>query len=260
MKRHHCLIPILLLLAFCMLLRPLTSEASSTDQKIYDNGAVLTSEEKDGLESMSRKYLSSQNLNIIIMTTDDPSLPDCEEVLTSFYDDNIYDPDNSGADSVLLGLDMANRDVILLSFGDGRDRLDENRLTLIREKITKGLTAGNYEKAFKTYMRLSVQYRKLKPGINPDNLFLQTWFQLVAALVIGGITVSAMIYKRKTPITTSGGTYLDQGNSRLLARYDRYIRTTVTKTKRPDPPSSSSSSSGGRSGGGHSYNSSRGKF
>jgi uncharacterized protein len=100
-----------------------------------------------------------------------------------------------------------------------------------------------------------------KPGVNPDNILFNIWFQLGGALAIGGIVVGMMVYRSGGRVTVNRQTYEDASNSGILDRQDQYIRTTVTKHKiEKSSGSSSSGGGGGVTGGGHSHSGSRGKF
>ena len=99
-----------------------------------------------------------------------------------------------------------------------------------------------------------------KPGVNPDNILFNIWFQLGGALVIGGIVVGLMAYRSGGRVTVNSHTYEDASTSGIVDRQDQYIRTTVTKRKIEKSSGSSSGGGGGITGGGHSHSGSRGKF
>jgi uncharacterized protein len=89
-----------------------------------------------------------------------------------------------------------------------------------------------------------------------ENVLYKTWFQLLAAIIIGVITVAIMASRSGGRVTTNNHTYLNEGNSGLVARRDDYISTSVTKVKRPEPNNTTNTTShgsfsgGGRSSGG----------
>ena len=94
-------------------------------------------------------------------------------------------------------------------------------------------------------------------------LFPHRWFQIIASLTIAGIAVSVMAYNSGGRITVNEGTYRDFSNSRVIERNDNYIRTSVTKRRKPSDDNQNSGGSGGGGGvssGGHSHSGSRGSF
>ena len=82
--------------------------------------------------------------------------------------------------------------------------------------------------------------------------------ELVIAIVVGLIAIAIMVGNAGGKNTTNCNTYLDPTNSRVLAKRDRYIRTSVNKRK--IEKSDSSSSSGGGGGGGTKGNNGGGSF
>lgn len=112
--------------------------------------------------------------------------------------------------------------------------------------------------AFETYIQLSYKDMGIKPGVNPDNIFFTWWFQLIAAIAVGGIAVSIMLYHAGGKVTVNGSTYMDQRTSDVIDQYDTYIRTTVTRERKPSDKDSGSD--GGVTKGGTSYSGSRGSF
>ncbi len=72
------------------------------------------------------------------------------------------------------------------------------------------------------------------------------------AIVVAAAVVVSSIFSRGGKKTISNYTYMDKNSAKILGRYDRYVRTTVTRT----PKQSSSGGSGG--GGGRSSGGGRG--
>ena len=75
------------------------------------------------------------------------------------------------------------------------------------------------------------------------------------AIVVGSISVCVMAINTGGKTTTHQGTYLTKDEPKVIAKRDTYIRTTVTKTRKPtnNDSSSGSSSGGGVSSGGSSH-------
>lgn len=96
-----------------------------------------------------------------------------------------------------------------------------------------------------------------------ENVLYKTWFQILAAILIGVITVAIMASRSGGRVTINNHTYLNEGNSGIVARRDDYISTSVTKVKRPEPNNNTtnttnhgsfrSSGGGGVSSGGRSH-------
>jgi len=86
-----------------------------------------------------------------------------------------------------------------------------------------------------------------RPGVDPDNLFFNIWFQIICSLGVAAIIVGIMAYNSGGRITINSSTYEDRNKSRVLDKRDVFIRTTTTKRRKP---TESSGGGGGRGGGG----------
>ena len=149
---------------------------------------------------------------------------------------------------IILTIDLSeNRYANITSQNELKTKLDNERRILALKKFQPMLSKGNYYDAYEKYMNTVNHYQKIKPGINPDNIFLKTWFQLILALAIGGITITIMIYNSGGKITVTGQTYFDKEGSRTVSKHDHYTHTRTTRTKRETRNNNSSGGSGGDS-------------
>ncbi|WP_028551953.1 TPM domain-containing protein [Paenibacillus sp. UNC451MF] len=228
---------------------------------IYDDAKLLTPEEYQALNTMANQYGVKRETDIIIITSNNDKNVDVKKMTENFYDEHGPGYDKSHGNAVILTLDMRNRDVYLAGFYKAEQLLGDGRLDKIRGKITSDLSSSNYKQAFETYIKTSYKYMGFKPGVNPDNVLFNVWFQLGGALAIGGIAVGIMAYRSGGRVTVNRQTYEDASSSGVLDRQDQYIRTTVTKHKiEKSSGRSSGGGGGGITGGGHSHSGSRGKF
>lgn len=240
---------------------------SSTKQRIYDFANLLTLEEVERLETMAQKYSTRRDTDFIILTTNDTKGKDIVEYMEDFYDDKALGYDKPHGNTAILTIDMNNRDVYLAGFYKGEEYLDDYRLDLIQDKITPDLSNGDFYKAFRKFIKTSYKYMGIRPGVDPDNILFKLGFQITTSLIVAGIVVGSMAYNTGGRVTVYDGTYRDFSNSRILNRRDIYLRTSVTKHKKPSNNNRSGGSGGsgisrggGMTRGGHSHSGSRGKF
>ncbi|SDY13591.1 uncharacterized protein SAMN05421736_101465 [Evansella caseinilytica] len=243
---------------------PLTGAfaASESRQLIFDNAGLLTEQQQADLQALAVEYGEKRETDYIFLTVDDPEAGDVTRYMEDFYD--AYADENTGYENaVLLVLDMYERDVQLASFGEAKTSLEDDRLTMIREQITPDLSSGNYEEAFRHFVKTADKYMGIRPGINPESVIFKLWFQLAVSAGIGGIVVGIMLYNSGGKVTVNSNTYMDPSNSNVVQRRDRFIRETVTKRKKPSNNNNSRGGGfggGGVTRGGRSYSGSRGKF
>ncbi len=255
----------ILILAALFLLLPFVFAAadSPAKQRIYDDAGLLSDSEVKELEKLAEKHGAKRDTDFIILTTNNEENKDVMVFMQDFYDEQAPGYDKPHGNTAILTLDMKNRDVYVAGFYKAKTYLDDHRATLVREKITPDLSDGNYYKAFQSFIKTSSKYMGIRPGVNPDNILFNLWFQIFASIAVAGAAVWIMAFNTGGRVTVNARTYQDNENTRVNQRSDQYIRTSTTKRKKPSNKSSGSGFSGGGGGvtrGGHSHSGSRGKF
>lgn len=225
---------------------PALGKTSGNIQHIYDKAGLLSDSELNSLENMCTEYSEKDDLDIIILTHNDPNAVDGEIYIENFNDKMQY------LDSVILLVDMSRRDVIVHGYGAVETSINPSRSQTIAEKVSTYLAEGDYSGAFKKYIISSDQYMNYVP------IYFNPLLQLGVALIIGIIVVAVMAFNAGGRITVGGGTYLDSNHSGLIGRRDDYIRTHVTRIRKPQ--NNGGGGGGGISAGGLSHSSGRAKF
>lgn len=220
---------------------------------------MLTQAEMEELEAMAYEYGSQRETDFIIVTSSNPEGDDVMRMTQNFYDE--YGPgyDKPYGNAVILMLDMYHREIYLAGFYKAKEYLDDDRLDLIREKITPYLSDGEYARAFEIYVKTAYDYMGYEPGVNPESILFKLWFQITVSLIVAGIVVGIMAYHSGGRVTVNRRTYEDTSVSGVTSRRDQYIRTTVTRRRMPRNDSRGGGG-GGVTGGGHSHSGSRGSF
>ncbi len=264
-KRAVVAVWLLFAVCFSVLTGAKSGEAAAAENKqlIYDDAGLLSAEAYGELNALANRYGARRETDIIIVTSRNAGNADVMKMTEDFYDEKAPGYDKPHGNAVILTVDMKNREIYLAGFYKAETYLDDSRLNKIRAKISPALTSGDYELAFRTYIRTTSNYMGYRPGVNPDNILFNGWFQLAVALVVGGIVVGLMVFRSGGRVTVTGRTYEDAGTSGVLEHSDRFLHTTVTKQK----IERNSGGGGGRGGGGggttsggHSHSGSRGSF
>nr|WP_280521273.1 TPM domain-containing protein [Paenibacillus mangrovi] len=250
---------LLVMFAVNLVLPAQVVNAADDKQLIFDNAHLLSQEEYRELNAMANEYGAKRETDIMILTSTNPEGADVQKMTENFYDEQAPGYDKPHGNAVILTLDMYHRETYLAGFYKGEQYLDDGRLNKIRNKITPDLSNGDYKLAFEQYIKTTYKYMGFKPGVNPDNIMFNIWFQLGGAAVIGVIVVGIMAYRSGGRVTVNGWTYEDTSTSGILDHQDRYIRTTTTRRK-IEKNTSSGSGGGGTTSGGHSHSGSRGSF
>lgn len=239
-----------------------TAEASHK-QLIFDEAGLLNEEEIRELNRLANEYGARRETDILIYTTLNPENEDVVRITQNYYDLHAPGYDKPHGNTVMLTLDMRNREIYLAGFYKAETYLDDGRLDRIRMKITPDLSAGNYYEAFRTFVLTSYEYMGIRPGVNPENPLFQTRFQLAVSLGLAGVIVGIMLYHSGGRVTVDRRTYEDTNRSWIVTKRDRYLYTTTTKSKIVENHGGGRPGGGGGGGitpGGHSHSGSRGSF
>lgn len=266
---------LLLLLSVCLFwVSSVPVYAADTEIKnVYDNASLLNDEDLSQLDSQCQTVNDARNINIVILIADSIN-GNRKQYLEDYYDG--HTPTLSDAVLLLLNMDKNDRGIEIQGYGNCEFYLSDDRINLILDDMMPYLKDGEYFDALEFFISQVDSYMGQKPtthyahteadnqayneanGGNPDedSFAERTLIHLGIALFTGVVSVAAMAYHSSGRNTTSQGTYLDANNSRVLGRWDRYLRTTTTRRRKPEPNQSSgggSSSGGGVSSGGNSH-------
>lgn len=250
---------------FTFLFFLLISPALADVQRVYDHADLLTDEQVQELEKQAATHFEEWNTDFIIITTEDTNGKTIMKYMQDFTDELQEEFNRQEDNMAVITMDIEDRWVDLAGFGLAEEYLDSTRLDQIRNQITPYLSDGEYYEAFQLFLTKTDEYLGIRPGVNPESIFFNTFFQLAIALGLAGIIVFFMAYTSGGRVTVTSGTYLDRSNSKINSKRDRYLRKTVTRRKKP---SSNNSGGGGgfRGGGGgissagRSHSGSRGRF
>lgn len=272
------------------------SDNAQSNQHIYDKAGLLSTSEQEDLEQMCIDYGSDAGIDIKILTHNDKNALYAEDYIEDFEDQLPTE------DRVYLLIDMYNRVVFMEGYGKAETYIHSKRIDAIIEEISPDLSDGNYYNACQTYIKRSAAYMSDDSELNYDhdytagtpqsndpnapyydetipdkyysssdkvvNLITNVWFQLLVAVIIGAVTVSIMAYRSGGRMTAGSSNYIQQNDSGLIGRRDDYVRTQVTRVRKPKNDTNSHGGGGfnaggfrgGTSGGGRSHSSGGGKF
>lgn len=233
----------------------ITSVSAETDkQRIFDEAGLLEKADLELLENIALNTSNEHKTDFIILTTENGySAQELKKYVQDMYDENGYGYDKTHGNAAIMAVDSSSREVYIEGFYHAEDRLTNERVELVLDKIVGDLGVESYYQAFLGFIDESSRYMQYKPGANPDSLFLKVQFHFIVSLLLGAGIVWFMAYNSGGKVTTNARTYRDEQNTRVLDARDVYLRTTVTKVRKPQNNSSSGGGGGGRTGGGHSH-------
>lgn len=239
-----------------------------TTERVFDYAEVLSYAEEEALrEVIAQKEVETRS-DIVIVTLNE-SLEEYvkpyEEIIgpvstdkwVMVYADNFYEEHKFGfngpiGDGTLL-VDNWYREPDgwvyswMLTSGNVRDAFSEGMINNVVDYSLAVVEDSPYE----AYYRFVTEYENTY--IQDDNEVLNPMVLILGSFVIALIFFVINCFGRKGKKTTTSSTYVAGGRPVIRLREDRFIRTSVSKTK-----IQTSSSSGGGGGGGGSHRSSGG--
>jgi uncharacterized protein len=286
-KKSFCFFNLFTAIFVLSLLSPLASStalAAVDTQKVYDYYGYFTQEEMKNLEEISAEYGEEGKIDIVMIIADGLGGKTPKKYMEDFYDEMGFGYDQEFGDTsmILINLEKDNRWVEIQSYGQAQYYINNDRTEYILDDVADILKNQKYYDALEEFAKQAAYYMNEEKGVKipsstdvgsgssdsvPDdygnesydgdsdyygekeeNIFFNTWAQLVIALVIGGVTVGVMAATSGGTVTVDNRTYLDAGNSSVVASRDDYIRTTTTRVRKPQ--NNDNNNSGPRSSGG----------
>lgn len=246
-----------------------TADAQAKEGNGYyidDEAGLITDESSlDMIVNYCETIYSSYDTEVFILTKN--SIPGSRK---QYLEDTADAHEVTNAVLLLINMDSSNRGYEIQGYGSAEFAIDDDRIESILDQMYPDMVDGNYTDAIYAFVShvynacQSFDYQDYED--NPQDYvphgetdyrkgIYNPWTQLFFAVVIAVIIVIIMVANSGGKVTVDQNTYLDRTDSRILARYDHYIRTTTTKRRKPSDSSSSGghSSGGGRSSGGRSH-------
>ena len=279
---------ILFITALCLMFAPLTAVrvcAAETLQYVYDNDNVFTTEEQDTLRDLCKTKGTEAGIDIILIT-ERLSSSSAEKTYTEDFYDEYYAAGLLNADTTILLLNMELRNVYIQGYGKCEFYISNDRIEhILDDIIVYHLADDRYYDGMTLFIDEVVYYMGQDAGVSfeyeagqdygetynglteyyqvsftPVQAIRYVPFGLIALIsfAIGGISLAVMAASSGGKVTINNRSYLDNAHSGLTASRDDYIRTTVTKRRKPQENTTNhsgprSSGGGGRSSGGHSH-------
>ncbi len=233
--------------------------SAAVDQRIYDNANLLSESEIAELEAVAAEHSGKHGTDFLFLTIADEQSLYIQDAMGGFFD--TWAEENGQENAVLLAMNIATRDVYLSGFGTAETTLDNQRVNLVLDRIIPEMQRGDYAGAFRETVTTSSRYMEFRPGVNPESIFLKTWFQLLLALLLGGVIVGSMVYNSGGRVTTTASTYFDGNNTKVTGKLDQFRNKTVSRRKVPKKSSGGGGfGGGGMTGGGRSFSGGGRKF
>lgn len=247
MNRFHLLSALLFLFAllFCF---PVIAKAEESVSGVKDHAGIFSAEELQKLDYFCEEILQEHQVQVVILTENGIS-GSRKLFLEQYYDAN--QQKLGDAVLLLLNMDELDRGIEIQGYGNCEYSLSSRRIERLLDELMPYLTEGSYFDAMKKFTSMVNGY--VEKGADHRPFVIRTLINLGISVIIAGACVFIMARNSSGRNRVTQSTYLDQGDSRIVDQWDRYIRTTTTKRPKPKQEGGRSSGGGGRSSGGNSH-------
>lgn len=227
---------------------PIKSYASENKLNVNDSANLLTDSQLNKLNKTLREYSDKYDIDIVVLTVAGLDGKSDRNYLED-YVDSVLDAGIYSENITILQFDTDSRYCTIQAYGSCERVINDDNIEYILDVVAPQISEHNYYDAFNDFAKgVNHYYDNPRYEFGHEPLYLKTWFQLVVALAIGGVVVGTMAYHSQGRNTVNNHTYLDEQRSGIVARRDIYLRTSVSKVRKPS--NNNNSSGGGRSSGG----------
>ena len=250
-------------------------------------GKYLTENQKKSLKNSIDNFISTYNMDLVIVTKKDYNFNLMKDYAMDFYDYNKFGTDNVKSGIILFyNVDSEGPAVWISTIGKAILYYDDARIKSMKESMSSVKSKGHYN-VINTFIVSASSYAKqgipdsnkyayideegnykidnekrdadlakqreeqerLEKQLRDRNARSMLLFGMFAALIISGIVVGVFINKNKTiKREKNASIYLDNSSIKIYNLVDKFVGTHTSKTYIGSDDSSS--------GGGHSHSSS----
>ncbi len=229
----------------------------TTDGSLYpivDHADLLTDDEEQELAQQIWDIQNQYQSAIVILTVDSIGSRSAMQYADDFYDYYGYGIGEDHTGTIFL-LSMENRDYWMSTTGKAKQTYSDGDIEYITGYALDHLSAGEYFEGFQVFIEGCCN--ELDSEYNAGRFTIS---KLLICLAIGfGLALIPLFYfigQLHTVHPQSGASGYSQGGLKLHTHSDRYVRSTISKTKIPKDSGGSSTHTGSSGtshggGGGH---------
>ncbi len=215
---------------------------------VVDTADLLTDEQEEDLASRIYEIREKYSSDIVILTIDSLGRRSPMEYADDFYDYNNYGIGDDH-DGIILLLSMENRDYWFGTTGSAISIYSDDDQSDIIDACRSYLSSNDYYNAFRVF--ISECEQELDDDYQ-SHIFTPGKFVvcLIIGLVLAFIVLLIFLAQLQTVEPASGASNYSVGKINLRRKEDRFLRSTISKTK-IEKESSGSSTHTGSSGTSH---------
>ncbi len=208
---------------------------SYSTELLIDDAGLLSEYEREKLSDLLETRSAEVGFSIAVVTVED---------YHDYYSTDRYEG------GILLLISMAEREFYLETIGFAHDVIDDYKLADVEDAILGSLTNGDYYGAFCNYANKVAELASEHETPSEKGIG-EIGEKLLISLVIGLIISFILVTIKKRGMTTvraakGASDYVVHNSLNITHRNDRYLYSTVTRTRKSDSSNGSRGRSRGR--------------
>ncbi len=213
--------------------------------KIYDYAKLIPEEKEQKIYEKIKKFISSYNMDMVIVTIDENPKSSSMDYADDFYDYNKFGI-GANKSGVLFLIDMSNRKMWISTTGDAIEIYNDKRIDAILDYTYDKISKKDYSGCAEQFIKYATYFAK--KGRNGGDNILSISKILISSSIGGVVTmiiflIIGLVSHKKPQKNKEASTYISKP-LKLTDQMDQFVDKHVSQTRRVE----SSSSSGGSSG------------
>lgn len=213
--------------------------------KIYDYAKLIPEEKEQKIYEKIKKFISSYNMDMVIVTIDENPKSSSMDYADDFYDYNKFGI-GANKSGVLFLIDMSNRKMWISTTGDAIEIYNDKRIDAILDYTYDKISKKDYSGCAEQFIKYATYFAKR--GRNGGDNILSISKILISSSIGGVVTmiiflIIGLVSHKKPQKNKEASTYISKP-LKLTDQMDQFVDKHVSQTRRVE----SSSSSGGSSG------------
>lgn len=223
---------------------------NNTYMRVSDSASVISQEDLTNLNGLADSISDQYKCDVAVVFVESTGTQNIQA-----FADDLYDYGNYGYgdtdDGIMLVIAVNDRGYATTTYGYGTLAVTDNALDYIEEAFLDDLAESRWADAALDFINASGEILYDYAYVRQDSAGSETAelnpiklipINILIGLAIGFIAVGIMKGKHKSVRKqTEASDYLRRGSFRLTYSNDRFIRSQVTRTKRPEPQNNSAS-------------------
>lgn len=212
--------------------------------KIYDYAKLIPEEKEQKIYEKIKKFISSYNMDMVIVTIDENPKSSSMDYADDFYDYNKFGI-GANKSGVLFLIDMSNRKMWISTTGDAIEIYNDKRIDAILDYTYDKISKKDYSGCAEQFIKYATYFAK--KGRNGGDNILSISKILISSSIGGVVTmiiflIIGLFSHKKPQKNKEASTYISKP-LKLTDQMDQFVDKHVSQTRRVENDSYSSGSS-----------------